>query len=83
MKVGSGGKTRRVSAEHAIWLSIFADASQGDDKALRLLTRYAKHARNLNVKPHEDERHVITMNIGNAPIVHEGPAISFSMEYFE
>lgn len=83
VKVGIGRKKKRVSAEHAIWLSIFADASKGDDKALRLVTRYAKHARGLNSKSDDGEDIVFTLNIGNAPVISEGPTVSFTMEDFE
>ena len=83
VKVGSGGRKRRVTAEEAIWLSIFADASRGDDKALRLVTRYAKHARNLNATSEDDKTVVLTLNIGNARVVSSGPKISFRTEYFE
>lgn len=83
VKIQNRGKTKRVAAEYAIWLSIFADASKGDDKALRLLTRYAKHARNLNVNSDDDEDMVFTLNLGNARVIGDGPTVSFTMEDFE
>lgn len=83
VKVGSGGRKKRVAAEQAIWLSIFADASQADDKALRLVTRYGKHARNLAATSEDDEDEVFTFNMGNARIVPSGPTVTKTLEFFE
>lgn len=82
LTVGAAGKKKRVSAEHAIWLGIFADASQNDSKAMDLIIRYGKHARMPDPELN-DERIVYTLNLGDAPIVHTGPTVRFLTEFLE